>query len=198
MKYITLFDTTAEFEAAQSTLDKPNVSLVEDTQNISYLPYVAPETRVIVKYNVTSTEEDTPLYFSDYTQYLVGMEIDGVEQNNVVTSYRFDTTGEHIVKATLPDDEDTIYSWTFAYTESITEVIIPSTVTGIEGGAFGYCSNLSKITCNAMAAPTLGTDQDVNAIGHIAETGTLYVPTGSTGYDAWMAVLGNGWTKVEQ
>jgi hypothetical protein len=158
MKYITLFDTTAEFEAAQSTLDKPNVSLVEDTQNISYLPYVAPETRVIVKYNVTSTEEDTPLYFSEYAEYLVGMEIDGVEKNNVVTSYRFDTTGEHIVKATLPDDEDTIYSWTFAYTESITEVIIPSTVTGIEGGAFGYCSNLSKITCNAMAAPTLGTD----------------------------------------
>jgi hypothetical protein len=39
MRYITLFDTTAEFEAAQSTLDKPNVSLVEATQNISYLPY---------------------------------------------------------------------------------------------------------------------------------------------------------------
>ena len=198
MKYITLFDTTAEFEAAQSTLDKPNVSLVEDTQNISYLPYVVPETRVIIKYNVTDTEEDTPLYFSDYAEYLVGMEIDGVEQNNVVTSYRFDTTGEHIVKATLPDNEDTIYSWTFGYIESITEVIIPSTVTGIGGGAFGYCSNLSKITCNAMDAPTLYIDQSCNSIGNIAATGTLYVPTGSTGYDAWMTVLGNGWTKVEQ
>lgn len=198
MKYITLFDTTAEFEAAQSTLDKPNVSLVEATQNISYLPYVAPETRVIIKYNVTDTEADTPLYFADYSELITEMEIDGVKQNNVVTSYRFDTTGEHIVKATLPYDKDTIYSWTFAYTDSITEVIIPSTVIGIGGGAFCGCSNLSKITCNAMNAPTLYTDGSTNSIGNIAATGTLYVPTGSTGYDAWMTVLGNRWTKVEQ
>ena len=198
MKYITLFDTVADFEAAQAALDKPNVSLVEATQNISYLPYVAPETRVIIKYNVTDTEEDTPLYFSYYESYIAGMEIDGVAQDNVVTSYRFDTTGEHIVKATLPNDEDTILGWTFAYTESITEVIIPNTVTVIGGGAFYSCSNLSKITCNAMNAPTLNTDLGCNSIGHIAATGTLYVPTGSTGYDVWMAVLGNEWTKVEQ
>ena len=197
MKYITLFDTTAEFEAAQSTLDKPNVSLVEDTQNISYLPYVAPETRVIVKYNVTSTEEDTALYWSDYAQNIAALEIDGVGQNEVITSYRFDTTGEHVVKFTLPES-NVIYSWTFAYADSITEVIIPSTVTLLGGGAFGYCENLSKIICNAMDAPTLGTDQRCNSIGNIAATGILYVPTGSTGYDAWMAVLGNGWTKVEQ
>ena len=126
------------------------------------------------------------------------MEIDGLAQNNVVSTYRFDTTGEHIVKATLSDDEDTIPSWIFSYTDSITEVIIPSIVTGIGGGAFYRCSNLSKITSNAMDAPTLGTDQGCNSIGNIAATGTLYVPTGSTGYDAWMAVLGNGWTKVEQ
>ena len=126
------------------------------------------------------------------------MEIDNVQQNEVVSTYRFDTTGEHIVKATLPDDEDTIPYWTFSYTDSITEVIIPSTVTLIGGGAFYGCSNLSKITCNAMVAPTLSVDQSCNAIGHIAATGTLYVPTGSTGYDVWMAVLGNEWTKVEQ
>lgn len=49
-----------------------------------------------------------------------------------------------------------------------------------------------------MNAPTLYTDGSTNSIGNIAATGTLYVPTGSTGYDAWMTVLGNGWTKVEQ
>lgn len=38
MKYITLFDTVADFEAAQATLDKPNVSLIEATQGINYLP----------------------------------------------------------------------------------------------------------------------------------------------------------------
>ena len=38
MKYITLFDTVADFEAAQATLDKPNVSLIEATQGINFLP----------------------------------------------------------------------------------------------------------------------------------------------------------------
>ena len=39
MKYITLFDTVADFEAAQATLDKPNVSLIEATQGINFLPF---------------------------------------------------------------------------------------------------------------------------------------------------------------
>ncbi len=197
MKHLKIFGTVAAFEAAQATLDLPNVSLIEATNGINYLPYVEPETRVIVKYNVTDTEEDTPLFFADYPDNIAALEIDGVEQNEVISSYRFNTTGEHVVKFTLPDNEDIIYSYTFAYVKSITEVIIPSTVTGLGAVAFGHCENLSKITCNAMVAPTTATEYDTNSISNVATTGTLYVPTGSTGYDAWMAILGNGWTKVE-
>lgn len=42
MKYITLFETATAFEAARATLDLPNVSLIEATNGINYLPYVAP------------------------------------------------------------------------------------------------------------------------------------------------------------
>ena len=41
MKYITLFETATAFEAARATLDLPNVSLIEATNGINYLPYVS-------------------------------------------------------------------------------------------------------------------------------------------------------------
>ena len=44
MKHITLFETLAGFQAAQATLDRPNVSLIEATMGVNYLPYVAPPT----------------------------------------------------------------------------------------------------------------------------------------------------------
>lgn len=41
MKHIKLFETATAFEAARATLDLPNVSLIEATNGINYLPYVA-------------------------------------------------------------------------------------------------------------------------------------------------------------
>jgi len=43
MKHLKVFETVAAFEAAESTLDKPNVSLIEATNGINYLPYIAPD-----------------------------------------------------------------------------------------------------------------------------------------------------------
>jgi len=42
MKYIKLFETASAFESARATLDLPNVSLIEATNGLNYLPYVAP------------------------------------------------------------------------------------------------------------------------------------------------------------
>ena len=41
MKHIKLFETATAFEAARATLDLPNVSLIEATNGINYLPYVS-------------------------------------------------------------------------------------------------------------------------------------------------------------
>ena len=40
--HLKKFETLAGFQSAQSTLDKPNVSLIEATMGVNYLPYVAP------------------------------------------------------------------------------------------------------------------------------------------------------------
>jgi hypothetical protein len=52
-----------------------------------------------------------------------------------------------------------------------------------------------------MTAPTLGYD----SLRAVKTNGTLYVPQGSTGYDAWMDNTSSlhrlgyyNWTKVEQ
>jgi len=42
MKHLKIFETVAGFQAAQATLDLPNVSLIEATMGVNYLPYVAP------------------------------------------------------------------------------------------------------------------------------------------------------------
>ena len=40
MKHIKLFETVAAFETARTTLDLPNVSLIEATNRVNYLPYL--------------------------------------------------------------------------------------------------------------------------------------------------------------
>lgn len=39
-KFLTLFDTQADYDAAESTLDLPNVSLVAESNTLFYKPYV--------------------------------------------------------------------------------------------------------------------------------------------------------------
>ena len=41
MKHIKLFETVTAFETARATLDLPNVSLIEATNGVNYLPYVS-------------------------------------------------------------------------------------------------------------------------------------------------------------
>ena len=153
---------------------------------------------VVAKYNVTSTSNPTPIGYSSYTSGFSAIEIDGVELQIVVSAYTFSTTGEHTVKYTLTDPTS-IGERAFYNVTSLTSIYIPSGVTSIGDNAFTYCSSLSSITSNAMTAPTIqtGTFQDVKT------NGTLYVPSGSSGYNVWMDTgnyyLGKySWTKVEQ
>ena len=55
--------------------------------------------KVWAYYNVTTTESATSLLYS--TTSISSMEIDGVQQPSVVSSYQFATTGEHLVKYTM-------------------------------------------------------------------------------------------------
>lgn len=82
----------------------------------------------------------------------------------------------------------------------ITAITIPDSVVYIGKYAFDTCRILKSITSLATTAPTIldSTFYDMGSVD-----GTLYVPSGSTGYDEWMktelSYLGSyRWTMVEQ
>ena len=100
---------------------------------------------------------------------------------------------------TIPDGVRSIGEGAFQYYASLTSVTIPDSVTSIGGSAFCRCSGLESITSLAETAPTI---RDFTFEG-VKSNGTLYVPSGSSGYNIWMSTgywyLGwYNWTKVEQ
>lgn len=159
----------------------PNVSLCVQENEVHYNPYVEPvETRVVAKYYVESEGSPITLFHSQGDSGSGSgsgsggeppfsyMEIDGVEQSEVVSTYEFSTTGEHTVKYTLadpttignisfdgcynltsidiPDSVTSIGNFAFANCSSLTSVTIGNSVTSIGNDAFAYCSNLTSVT----------------------------------------------------
>jgi len=142
MKYITLFETSEAYNAA--TLDLPNVSLVEETMSVDFKPYV-PETRVVTKYNITSTTSPTALRTSFEQNVFKSMEIDGTMLNELVTEYTFDTIGEHTIKYELYDETKLGNSAPVFMNNNLVECIIPDNVTSIGDYAFYGCKDLTSI-----------------------------------------------------
>lgn len=142
-KYLKKFDTHAEYNTYINGQDKilPNVSYCVDNNDVHYNPWIG----LIIKFNVTSTSEVTKLTFNATTAAQFSeMWIDDVKQNNVVVSYTFATTGEHVVKYKLVDPT-TIDVNSFNQCSNITSVILPNTLTTIGDAAFYYCINLASI-----------------------------------------------------
>lgn len=121
MKHLKKFETVAAFEAAQATLDLPNVSLIEATNGINYLPYVTPVTQYDyieiggIKWatcNIGATNPwDTGLYFQwgdtqGYTATQVG--VDKIFDNNNYKYY--DSENYEYTKYNSTDELTTLES----------------------------------------------------------------------------------------
>lgn len=267
LKYLKLFDTHAEYEAFTQTEDflLPNVSYCKNvTDEVHYNPYI--ETKLVLKFNVTSTSSPTTIINGWRTINFSAISIDGVLQPSVVNSYTFDTLGEHTVKYALsypttigensftnitniisvkipssvttigesafkgcsgitnlviPDTVTTIRDWAFDSCSGLTNVKIGSGITAIGVGMFLGCTSLANITipsnitsiggrafenCSSLVSITSLNTTAPSTVAHtfvdIMTNGTLYVPSGSTGYDVWMQETNNylgqyGWTKIE-
>ena len=99
----------------------------------------------------------------------------------------------------IPSSVTSIDGFAFQHCSSLTSINIPSSVTSIGNRAFYKCTSLESITSQSTTAPTIQTSTFEN----VKTGGTLYVPSGSTGYNVWMGTgnyyLGKyNWTKVEQ
>ena len=104
-----------------------------------------------------------------------------------------------LTSVTISNSVTSIGYQTFQYCTSLTNITIPDSVTSIGGNVFNGCSGLTSITSLATTAPTIQSTTFYN----VKSGGTLYVPSGSSGYNTWMSTsdsyLGKySWTKVEQ
>ena len=82
----------------------------------------------------------------------------------------------------IPSGVTSIGDQAFSYCSSLTSITIPNSVTSIGVWAFQRCSSLETITSQATTAPTISQ----YTFAYVKTGGTLYVPTGSTGYNVWM------------
>lgn len=144
-KFLKRFDTHSQYESYTANTDTfilPNVSICDDQPDVvHYNPWS--ETRVIAKFNVTSTANPTAIAYSD--NWVSAIEIDGVAQPSVVTAYTFDSTGEHTVRYTLADPT-VVGAQAFTDCYDIINVIIPDSVELIGDEAFEACSGLTSVT----------------------------------------------------
>ena len=148
MKFIKKFEThDPDYLNYMNSENKilPNLSYCEDVGDVHLNPWTDP--RVIAKFNVTDTSSATNIMHSSATSTFSEIEIDGVVQPRVVSSYTFDTTGEHVVKYTLADPT-TIAQNAFRGCNGITSIIIPDSVTSIGDRTF-FGTNLTSIKVNS-------------------------------------------------
>ena len=158
----------------------------------SAFAYCTGLTSLTIPNSVTSIGAGVFTYCSGLTSVIIPDSV-----TSIGNSAFFGCTG--LTSITIPNSVTSIGQNAFSECTSLTSVTIPDSVTTIGNYVFTNCYGLTSITLQATTAPTI----DSTTFRGIHTNGTLYVPTGSTGYDVWMGTgdyyLGKySWTKVEQ
>ena len=144
-EYLKVFSSHTDYEeyASGGTMVRPNVSYCEDVKDVHYNPYV--ETRLTTYYDITDISQPTTI-FTNYDNSVKSIEIDGVMLDSVVTTYQFNTVGEHIIKYEFNDPtkvgNNAPLFWGLTI---IKRAIISNTFTSIGDNAFNGCSGLTNI-----------------------------------------------------
>lgn len=198
MKYLKLFDNHEDYEDYQPDMLTPNVSYCQLEDEVHFNEFR--DTRLVAKFNVTSTSEPTLIADSvdPITSYFSAIEIDGVNMEAMSSSYTFGRTGEHIVKYTLVDPtevgDNALYECT-----NVTDVIIPDSVTRI--GEYSF----SESGLESVNLPKNLTDIDNYAFQQCRNLKRVIIPDSVTtlGNGVFgdctsleMVVIGNGVTEI--
>lgn len=145
-EYISLFETTASYNAAKDSLDLPNVAYCKDQNQMHYEPWA--DRSFTITFSI-SDSMPVEIVSSEILEILDHVEIDGVvpSEDTDLRHYIFDTTGNHIVKYVLNTyriPRSSFYS--SVYSDKVTAVSISEGITQIEQWAFRQCSSLASIT----------------------------------------------------
>ena len=146
----------------------PNVSLCEDNNKVYYNPIVL-ETKLVVYYDIQDISSPTTIC-TNYDSSIKSIEVDGTLLDSVVTTYQFNSVGEHVIKyefnnptsvgnnaplfmglttikrAVIADTFTSISNYAFQNCSGLTNVIIGNNVTSIGAASFLSCSGLQSVT----------------------------------------------------
>lgn len=181
-RVIVTFSVTSTSEPTKILYDTANISAVEidGIEQSSVNPTYTFSTKGvhIIKYTLidpTSTGDGTFAGCTGLTKVIIP---------DSVTAIGISAFGscKNLTSITIPNSVISIGNGAFASCSNLASITIPNSVTSIDDGAFFSCSSLTSITSLAATAPTI---QNQTFRG-IKTGGTLYVPSGSTGYDVWM------------
>ena len=165
--YINKYLSQNDYEN-DDTKQYPNVSLVNGTLIYEAENPIVPFGGLTVKYNIEDPTQEVTIFNGDGGSSSSGssesgsggggilpttMIVDGNSETPIST-WRFETAGEHIVQYEF---EDNIIPHQFLDTFNyITDVVIGEDITEIGIAAFNDCTNLESITVEATTPPTLG------------------------------------------
>lgn len=132
--------------------------------------------KLVVTYDVKSTSEDTALFDLSYGSSIVGIEIDGVELQTVQNTYRFNTTGEHVVKYTFnnPAVIDNNCFKPDSVNLYITKYEVPETITYIGYYSFNSSEDKFDIVMYSTTPPSISFN-----ICDVDKVNNIYVPAES-------------------
>ena len=137
-KYLKLFETTAAYTAAESTLIKPNVSYIVEGHTIEYNPYIPQP----IIYTASAKLAETT---SQYSSGLHTNAFSGTSGQLRITSHNFENGVGTII---FNEDVTTIGYKAFYGCKNLTSITIPDSVTSI-GSIFEYCDNLTSIVVDS-------------------------------------------------
>ena len=107
--FIQKFDNQAAYDSAEH--DYPNVSYVVSGDTLLFAASEPANNKVVVYYNIEDATNEVTLWGDGGSSASEGasvtapatMKVDGQDET-VVNSWRFETTGEHVVEYTFVDD----------------------------------------------------------------------------------------------
>ena len=151
-EYITLFDTHSDYETYINGQNKtlPNVSYCIDNNDVHYNPQLS---YIVAKFNILDTSTETKI--CNLPEEINVIEIDGVQLSEPISTYQFNTTGEHTVKY-VTKSKDSIVNELFSTCDGSDKTIrngmisieIPSKYINIGSNAFHNVNTLEKIVFN--------------------------------------------------
>ena len=153
MKYLSKFETVAEYDAAKNSLDLPHVSLISATMGVMYDPsapppvgpsanelwYTSSDGNIVTPYRTSSLPEIDTNTYSD------GKGVIKFKTNVTTIGEWAFWSRNHLTSITIPNSVTSIGVAAFASCSSLTSVTIPNSVTSIGNSAFHDCSGLTSI-----------------------------------------------------